>query len=255
MKRPLSLVRSLVAVAALGIGVGCSQEGSYDLSWDFGPAPATPPPSADGGASDGGVDAGGVDAGADGGLPDGGGDASAASDGADTDGADGAAEAADGAVTADGAVSATQSTLLLADAGAPADRGCGAHGVYGIRVTGVSDNGDGEDFVAPCTPGHVRRTVAPGTWTFTLRGLDARGRFKEPVTSMILTTLVRDVVVKADATTTVPTVTLAPQPACRDGVDNDGDGLVDLADPDCANDPQGGWEGVPVSELDASAAR
>jgi len=32
-------------------------------------------------------------------------------------------------------------------------------------------------------------------------------------------------------------VTLIPQPQCRDGVDNDLDGRVDLDDPDCAGNP------------------
>jgi hypothetical protein len=31
-------------------------------------------------------------------------------------------------------------------------------------------------------------------------------------------------------------------PACMDGVDNDGDGRVDLDDPDCANNPYGTHE-------------
>jgi hypothetical protein len=30
-------------------------------------------------------------------------------------------------------------------------------------------------------------------------------------------------------------VPLTPPPACNDGIDNDGDGLVDLADPDCTD--------------------
>jgi hypothetical protein len=30
-------------------------------------------------------------------------------------------------------------------------------------------------------------------------------------------------------------VALTPPPACNDGIDNDGDGLVDLADPDCTD--------------------
>jgi hypothetical protein len=30
-------------------------------------------------------------------------------------------------------------------------------------------------------------------------------------------------------------VQLTPPPVCNDGIDNDGDGLVDLADPDCTD--------------------
>ena len=40
-------------------------------------------------------------------------------------------------------------------------------------------------------------------------------------------------------------ITLPRPPACNDGVDNDQDGLVDLADPECNNDPNGTSEGPP----------
>jgi hypothetical protein len=42
------------------------------------------------------------------------------------------------------------------------------------------------------------------------------------------------VVVVDDQLTTVPPITLPPLPQCRDGVDNDGDGRVDLDDAQCA---------------------
>jgi hypothetical protein len=32
-------------------------------------------------------------------------------------------------------------------------------------------------------------------------------------------------------------VVLTPRPECSDGVDNDGDGRVDVDDPDCMGDP------------------
>jgi len=55
------------------------------------------------------------------------------------------------------------------------------------------------------------------------------------------------VTVPSEGTTATDPVTLAPNPACADGVDNDGDGLVDLADPDCA-DALGESEAPPPSE-------
>jgi hypothetical protein len=35
---------------------------------------------------------------------------------------------------------------------------------------------------------------------------------------------------------------LVPRPACSDTVDNDLDGRIDLADPDCQNNPEGSSE-------------
>ena len=51
-----------------------------------------------------------------------------------------------------------------------------------------------------------------------------------------------DLVVTDDGPTVPFAVTFRPLPACMDGVDNDGDGRVDLDDPDCADDPYGKHE-------------
>ena len=50
--------------------------------------------------------------------------------------------------------------------------------------------------------------------------------------------------IKVSAAPPPPTPTPTPgPPVCSDGIDNDGDGLIDLADPNCNNDPNGTYEG------------
>lgn len=47
-------------------------------------------------------------------------------------------------------------------------------------------------------------------------------------------------------TTTPPATTTPPVPQCSDGIDNDGDGLIDMEDPDCSS-PSDNTEGPEVS--------
>jgi hypothetical protein len=113
--------------------------------------------------------------------------------------------------------------------------GCGLHGVDAIFIQGTS-SGAGATRIALCTattngspPGHVSGFVAPGDWTFSLQSMDVRGTLVgDPVSTMTLT------VSQGGPTAVFPTVTITPRPECSDGVDNDGDGLVDLDDPGCA---------------------
>jgi len=134
---------------------------------------------------------------------------------------------------------------------------CGAHGVDAIRVTGSSTGGDGEDVTAVCAAGGITHGVPIGTWTFMVHQVDVRGReivvFQvdadgNPVTDANgqnvpvpnPTTAPTDI--GEDATVTLDNVMLAARPACSDGVDNDGDGRIDLDDPDCGNNSFGTTE-------------
>ncbi len=123
----------------------------------------------------------------------------------------------------------------------PAASGCGLHGVDAIHVTGASKQGDGEDVVTLCAPGGFTHEVPVGDWNFTFHQLDVRGR------PIVLTDdqggAVPDptatAVVSKDTTSDVdpPVVVLTPRPECNDGIDNDGDGRIDLDDAECMNDP------------------
>jgi hypothetical protein len=208
---------AVVALIAAGAS-GCSSKGNYQLTWTFGPASAAVMGALTG---DGGVDDGG----------------DAAVDGASDAGSDAAADASGLAdASGDGATDAA-GTPPPGDGGTePAATACAAHGVFGIDVGGVSTGGDTDQAITLCTPGLLVRGVPPGTWTLTVRGLDASGSFKTPADSLVLNTTVTGVVVNNGATTDV-TVVLTPQPACSDGIDNDHDGRVDLDDPDCGGDP------------------
>lgn len=137
---------------------------------------------------------------------------------------------------------------------------CGAHGVDGIRVTGASAEGDGEDVTAVCAaPGGLTHGVPVGTWTFMVHQLDVRGReivvFQldadgKPVVDQynqmvpVPNPTTAPTPIGQDATVTLDPVMLAARPACSDGVDNEPepDGRVDLDDPDCGNNPFGTTE-------------
>ncbi|HEY7374353.1 MAG TPA: hypothetical protein VIF57_19475 [Polyangia bacterium] len=138
----------------------------------------------------------------------------------------------------------------------PALTGCGKHGVDSIRVTGMSTAGDSENVVAVCPGSGVTHSVPVGTWTFVVGQLDARGRQIFPSLLDAQGQVVLDannnpmpapdptatVEVQKDRTADPFTVDLTPQPSCRDGVDNNGDGRVDLDDPVCSGDPNSNAE-------------
>jgi hypothetical protein len=119
----------------------------------------------------------------------------------------------------------------------PAADGCGRHGVDSVFVTGASDKGDGASFLAVCTEGKLHRTVPTGTWSFALHALDVHGNSIQPVDMPDGMTYPMPVNEHPEAE--FPPISIVPRPACRDGIDNDGDGRVDLADPDCGGDS--GW--------------
>lgn len=115
----------------------------------------------------------------------------------------------------------------------PAASGCGQHGVDSVLIGGSEQGGDGVGLVALCTPGVRQMSVSPGTWSFQLSMLDFQGVPLTPADpdapAPTATT-----VVTTDAPGTV-NIHLYPPSACADGVDNDHDGRVDAADPDCVN--------------------
>jgi len=116
--------------------------------------------------------------------------------------------------------------------------GCGMHGVDSIHVTGRSDSGDGETATALCTSGQLSHSVSVGNWTLFVHQVDVRGREVDPADAngapapaMATVAVGKDADFPADPSPVV----LMPRPACNDGIDNDGDGRVDLDDPDCAD--------------------
>jgi hypothetical protein len=127
--------------------------------------------------------------------------------------------------------------------GMDAASGCGFHGVDAIRITGADSSGDGEDITAVCTAGSLVNSVATGTWAFAIHSLDVTGQLIHPLTEPDDRTdkngapmiTIND----GQLTDIQPPLVVQPRPQCSDGVDNDGDGLVDLADPDCHGDPNG----------------
>jgi hypothetical protein len=117
--------------------------------------------------------------------------------------------------------------------------GCGQHGVDSVLVTSVDTGSDSDQVQAICTLGVVTRPVPAGTWTVSVQALDPQGN------SILVGSLGPspvDFVVADDGPPVPVSATFAPLPACSDGVDNDGDGRVDLDDPDCLQDPMGTHE-------------
>ena len=112
---------------------------------------------------------------------------------------------------------------------------------------------DSDQVQTLCAPGVVTRAVPAGTWTVTVQVLDAQGNLiqaaagVDPQTNVAQAAIIMNGqqggLVVADDSPSVPvSFTFKTLPACMDGVDNDGDGRVDLDDPDCADDPYGSHE-------------
>lgn len=123
----------------------------------------------------------------------------------------------------------------------PASSGCGQHGVDSILLTGTDNNGGALRQVVLCTPGQTTASLDAGNWTVALAMLDYQGTPMEPSPDAYGNPPPAPQGT-AQVTNEVPgavLIHLTPVPACRDHVDNDGDGRVDLDDPDCQNDPDG----------------
>jgi hypothetical protein len=133
---------------------------------------------------------------------------------------------------------------------------CGLHGVDSIRVIGSNAEGERDDFAALCTTGQLVRSVPVGTWTFSVQQVDVRGARADtvdaagqPLAPMAGAMIVEDAtvplaVIAEDGTMPLDPgiVELTPRPECKDRVDNDDDGRVDLDDFECAGDENGAAE-------------
>ena len=120
---------------------------------------------------------------------------------------------------------------------------CGRYGVSSIAIAGTSDDGTGDNAVAACAPGTFSRELPTGTWSLVLTALDAEGRIKAPgvvdrLNNRTTVVVLRDQVARPKD----DPVFLPPLPECSDGVDNDGDGRVDLDDDGCQSNPDGDAE-------------
>jgi hypothetical protein len=124
----------------------------------------------------------------------------------------------------------------------PAAVGCGLHGVKSIRVTAVTDQGDSHGTTTPCAPGELTHEIRVGTWLFSINQLDLQGQRADWGGTQLVArgTIVKDMITDLDPSTVV----LVPRPACGDGLDNDGDGRIDTADPECVGDPSDGSEAI-----------
>ena len=118
---------------------------------------------------------------------------------------------------------------------------CGRVGVQGIAITATKSDNSQSLVSVPCGLGFYDGSLPEGSWTLGLVALDANGQDKEPGDTGLLrghTDMASPVEIQAGKhAAPIPVVTLTPQPQCRDGVDNDLDGRVDLDDPDCAGNP------------------
>ena len=128
--------------------------------------------------------------------------------------------------------------------------GCASHGIDGIQVQALhASSRDPADLVVfPCAPHFAEHKMAAGDYVLQVTPINARGdRLTDPTTGVAVAPVEVAVKVPGDGTVMPDPVTLTPNPACSDGVDNDRDGLVDLADPDCS-DALGISEAPPPAE-------
>jgi len=125
----------------------------------------------------------------------------------------------------------------FADSFQPGD--CGRVGVAGIGITATKSDSSQSAISVPCGLGFYDGSLEAGSWTLALVALDATGQDKEPPGSGLLRGQAAGPVEirTGEHAAPIPPVTLMPLPQCRDGVDNDLDGRVDLDDADCAGNP------------------
>jgi hypothetical protein len=116
--------------------------------------------------------------------------------------------------------------------------GCSSHGVDGIQVQALhaSSRAPSDLVVFACAPHFAEHKMDAGDYLLQVTPTNAKGeRLTDPTTGVAIAPVEVAVTVPSDGTVMLDPVTLTPNPQCSDGVDNDRDGLVDLADPDCPN--------------------
>jgi hypothetical protein len=118
----------------------------------------------------------------------------------------------------------------------PASVGCGLHGVDGVGFSGGNGAGDSENIVAVCSAGEIVRKLPIGRWSLIVHQLDARG------VVIIADQPVPEFDIGEDALVDLGVLPLNVRTQCTDGIDNGGDGQVDIDDPDCSGDPMDNTE-------------
>jgi hypothetical protein len=53
--------------------------------------------------------------------------------------------------------------------------GCSSHAIDTVLVIGADASGDGQQVIAPCTPGRIVESATPGTWAFQVEMLNTEG--------------------------------------------------------------------------------
>lgn len=122
--------------------------------------------------------------------------------------------------------------------GAFSARNCGARGIESFVGTETEAGGSQRNFRAVCGMGELRRSTPPGTWTVTLVGVDAAGRLPAAQQLPNLRGVAGPFVLQLDGPEPFVEVVVPARPQCEDGVDNNGDGLVDADDPGCQQEPR-----------------
>jgi hypothetical protein len=127
---------------------------------------------------------------------------------------------------------------------------CSRRGVVEVvvRLTSLAD-GTVHRAAYPCSQGGTGLQHLPrGTYRLEVQAYGpTRLPFTDPATGKVA---LREGVAEVEVTDGDPTawaVTFTPNPRCADGVDNDGDGLVDAADPGCL-DKNGEWDPDPARD-------
>lgn len=115
-------------------------------------------------------------------------------------------------------------------------RSCGLAGVESFD--GIESRADGSDrrtFKAVCGAGRVERSIPAGEWTVQLQGLDPSGRVPASgaPADMFLVGKTAPFVVEFGQPKPLVEVVIKPRKTCADGIDNNGNGLVDGDDPPC----------------------
>lgn len=118
-------------------------------------------------------------------------------------------------------------------------RNCGARGVESFLGTETSADGSRRTFRAVCGMGELRRSLPEGTWTVSLVGVDPAGNPPSATEVAMLTGTAGPFEVKLGGPEPIVEVAVPVRKECADGIDNDGDGLVDADDGGC----QAGAEG------------